>query len=120
MEESQVRSLEKVSRERIIYIINEFCDGNRMELARRADIGKSSISQYVNGTNAPGNITAAKIGAAFGIDPMWIMGFDVPMRKGSAADTSNDDMDLQIMELYKNLPEEKKRLVLDLIKNLGG
>lgn len=71
------KKIEEISRERVRYIIDNFCDGNRMEFSRRTGIGKSSISQYVNGTNAPGSITAAKIGEAFHLDPMWVMGFDV-------------------------------------------
>ena len=75
----KIKTIEQLSQERVRYIINEYCDGNRMEFSKRTGIGKSSISQYVNGTNAPGNITAAKIGDAFGLNPMWIMGFDAPM-----------------------------------------
>lgn len=118
MKESKVRNLEKISRERIIYIINTFCDGNRMELARRANIGKSSISQYVNGTNAPGNITAAKIGSAFGIDPMWVMGFDVPMERASNLE---EDMyklaeEKQILDLLSQMTDEEKKALYNYMK----
>ena len=115
MEENTLK-MESLSRERIIYIIDHFCGGNRMEFSKRAGIGKSSISQYVNGTNAPGNITASKIAAAFGVDPMWVMGFDVPMRKEDSSDIT--DLDRQIMEGFKLLPDDQKQFVLQIINNL--
>ena len=46
------------------------------DLANMTGINKASISQYVNGTNSPSNLTAAKLGKALGVSPMWLMGMD--------------------------------------------
>lgn len=116
------KDMENLSRERIIYIIDNFCGGNRMELARRTGIGKSSISQYVNGTNAPGNITASKIGNAFGLDPMWVMGFDVPMNKAEkklqelAEDKHDTDM---LLKYFGMLNDKGRELALVYVKSLS-
>lgn len=75
----KLREIRELSRQRVIYIIDNYCEGNRMDFCAKTGIGKSSVSQYVNGTNTLGNITASKIGEAFHINPMWVMGFDVPM-----------------------------------------
>ena len=109
------KDMEALSRERIIYIIDNFCGGNRMELARRAGIGKSSISQYVNGTNSPGSITASKIGNAFGLDPMWAMGFDVPMNKAEKKLQERAE-DKQITDLLSSMTREEKLDLLDYIR----
>jgi len=120
MEKLSIKVMEELSRKRIIYLLDTFCAGDRKEFADKVGIGKSSISQYVNGTNSPGNITAMKIGKAFGVDPMWVMGFDVPMNKADIAEKiSNMDLDLldlQIMELYKKLPVEKKKALIKLLE----
>ena len=50
-------------------------------MADKTGVAKASISQYVNGRNVPSNITARKICEPFGINPAWLMGFDVPMRE---------------------------------------
>ncbi len=68
------------SQERIIELINECCDGSQNEFAQRVGIGKSSVSQYVNGRNFPGNARAGEIAKAFDLNPLWVMGFDVPKR----------------------------------------
>lgn len=73
------------SMERIIELIEEFCgteaDRKQQAFADMCGVSKFSISQYVNGSNAPGNITAAKIANKCKVDPLWVMGFDVPKRK---------------------------------------
>ena len=49
------------------------------ELARLSGINKASVSQYLNGSHTPSNFSAAKMGPILGVNPVWLMGFDVPM-----------------------------------------
>ena len=49
------------------------------ELADKSGVSKSSISQYINGSHAPSNISSGKMGRVLDVNPMWLMGFDVPM-----------------------------------------
>ena len=75
---------EKQSRERINYLIANFCDGSQQRFCEKTRLNKSSVSQYVNGKNLPGNITSSKIAKVFNVNPAWIMGFDVPMNLPTA------------------------------------
>lgn len=60
-----------------------------VELAERTGINKASISQYVNGTHAPSNVSAGKMAPVLGgVNPVWLMGFDVP----KYLDTSSSDV----------------------------
>lgn len=70
---------ERRSRERINNLITTFCEGSQQRFSERTKLNKASVSQYVNGKNTPSNITASKIAKEFGVDPAWLMGFDVPM-----------------------------------------
>ncbi len=47
------------------------------ELADKSVVNKGSISLYMNGQGAPGNINAGKMAEVLGVNPMWLMGFDV-------------------------------------------
>ncbi|MBR1701907.1 MAG: helix-turn-helix domain-containing protein [Lachnospiraceae bacterium] len=49
------------------------------ELADRSHINKASISQYINGSHAPSNISSGKMASVLEVNPLWLMGFDVPM-----------------------------------------
>lgn len=61
------------------------------ELAEKSKVSKSSISQYVNGSHAPSNISAGKMGKVLGVEPLWLMGFDVSMKsKNSSPELASD------------------------------
>lgn len=51
------------------------------ELANESGVSKSSISQYLKGSHKPSNISSGKMAKVLGVDPLWLMGFDVPMKK---------------------------------------
>jgi len=72
-------TVELNSQKRIKQLIDTRCGGSQQIFADRVGIGKSSVSQYVNGTNFPTNVRAKQIADVFGVSPLWIMGFDVPM-----------------------------------------
>lgn len=48
-----------------------------VELSEKSGLGKSSISQYMNGSHSPSNISAGKMGKVLKVNPLWLMGFDV-------------------------------------------
>ncbi len=58
-----------------------------IELARLTNIGRSSISQYMNGTYVPSNLSSDKMASVLGVNPLWLMGFDVPMDRKAYATT---------------------------------
>lgn len=89
---------EKKSRERIIQLITDYCNGSQQEFADRVGIGKSSVSHYVKGQNFPTNVRAAEIARAFGLNPMWVMGFDAPKLSGIINENS-----LEVSGIEKDL-----------------
>lgn len=59
-----------------------------VELSEKSGLGKSSISQYMNGSHSPSNISAGKMGKVLKVNPLWLMGFDV----SKYLDTSSSDV----------------------------
>ncbi len=49
------------------------------ELSEKSGVSKASISQYINGSHTPSNISSGKIATVLNVNPLWLMGFDVPM-----------------------------------------
>lgn len=49
------------------------------ELANASGVSKASISQYLNGSHSPSNISSGKMAKVLNVNPVWLMGFDVPM-----------------------------------------
>ena len=51
------------------------------ELADKSGVGKASISQYLNGSHKPSNLSSGKMATVLNVNPVWLMGFDVPKQK---------------------------------------
>ena len=87
------------------------------ELADRSGIGKASISQYVNGSHAPGNVSAEKIGKILDVNPLWLMGFDVPKERQSNNNNKNE-VSSKIMQYYELLNDLGKHEAIKRVKEL--
>lgn len=80
-------------------------------------ITKSALSNYLHGTREPRQDQISKISDPYGVNPSWLMGYDVPMYLSN----ENDDLlkldkdEQGIISTFRNLDEESKRqLVLML------
>lgn len=92
--------------------MNHLLAANHMtatELSERSGVSKNSISQYVNGAHAPSTLNAAKIAKIFGVNPLWVMGYDV------AEVPSVED---EILRKLKKLSEQNKVRVLERVDAL--
>lgn len=78
---------------------------SQQELAEKTGIGKSSISQYCNGTNCPARDRAEVIGRVLNVNPVWLMGFEV---------VKDNDVIL-LVERIKALPKEDQDTFMRLI-----
>lgn len=99
------------------------------DIVNRTGIPKSSVSMYVAGTRTPKQDKIAIIANAYNINPVWLMGFDVPMEKekndaynlgATMADivTGSDEDMSEVMEYYSKiskLTKEQKECVYDFI-----
>lgn len=52
---------------------------NQADLCKRTGIKKASMSNYVNGNREPNRTALFQLSEPFGINPAWLMGYDVPM-----------------------------------------
>lgn len=88
----ELTEYEKNAKERIRFVVDQFCGGSQQKLADIADVNKGSVSQYLKGKNTPSTFTAEKICRPFGLDPVWLMGFDVPMIRPQTLHSDSGDM----------------------------
>lgn len=86
------------------------------ELADKSGVSKSSISQYVNGSHAPSNISSGKMGKILNVEPMWLMGFDVEMRKDISLKGAEEDIEL--LKKFSLLNSRDKAIVLNMIDSM--
>ena len=89
-------------------------------------LGKSDLSQFVNGKVKPGQSKLSILGMALGVNEGWLMGFDIPMERNEKADpeetvTSSEinPLDIQIAKLLLTLSDEKKAEALNYLRYLS-
>ncbi len=75
------------SQKRVTELVDRYFGGNKKDFAEAVGIHKASVTQYTNGSNAPGNVNAAKIAKYFNLNPLWVMGFDVEKEAENAPDS---------------------------------
>lgn len=109
----------EIARMRVKELIDERCGGSQQKFAELCNVRKNSVSQWVNGISAPGNMSAVQISRVFGVDPLWIMGEDVPKFKSNINMTVEmTNYEESMFHKYRALPFTQRKLVDDLIDTL--
>lgn len=115
-DKDMMMELQEACKKRIIYLINEYCDGSQQVFADKVKIGKTSVSQYVNGQNLPTNKRAGQIAQIFSVSPAWVMGFDVPMNK--PATELEAEPDAAFLARYKRLTKRDRAVIDQMVSSL--
>lgn len=72
------------------------------ELADRSGVSKASISQYVNGSHKPSNISAPKLAKVLKVNAMWLMGFDMDEEPAKPTYYFDDETAQKAQEIFEN------------------
>lgn len=90
------------------------------ELADKTGINKASISQYINGSHAPSNISAGKMAPYLHVSPLWLMGFDVDkiseIGNVEIVEKENEKKALELYEKYTKADPNIKAAIEALLK----
>lgn len=81
-----------------------------------ASLGKGAISQYCSDRAQPGQIMVLAIAEALGVDPAWVMGADVPMRRKLSEGLGAEASEFYVRFLKLN--ERDKAIVRAMIETL--
>ena len=86
------------------------------ELCTLAKIPKGSLSLYLSGAYSPKQDRLYIIAEILNVDPVWLMGYDVPMeREKNTPDkiqlTEGEEM---LLEMFRQIPEEQQRVFLEM------
>ena len=90
----------------------------QQELADKAGINKSFISHYVNGTHCPSNDKAQLLSEVLDVNPLWLMGLDDNMFKGSPTDLNKAEEEM--LSLFNSLSNVHQQAALDYLMFLNS
>ena len=88
------------------------------ELCEKTKIPKSAISQYLSGAFEPKQDRLHLIAKALDVDPVWLMGYDVPMKKEkiSTDELPLNDGEKELLQLFNRIPAESQQMLTELFK----
>lgn len=90
------------------------------ELCRRTKIATSAMSEYIKGLYDPKQDKIYIMAQALNVDPVWLMGFDVPMEKEdkkiSPHEPTLTEGEKVMLELFRQIPEDQQPVVLAMIR----
>lgn len=89
------------------------------ELCEKTKIPKSALSEYISGAYEPKQDRVFLIAQALDVDPVWLMGFDVPMEKEKKVPPHEPKLtegEEAMLELFRLVPEDQQKLVLQMIR----
>lgn len=86
------------------------------ELCTLAKIPKSSLSLYVNDAYEPKQDRLYKMAEVLGVDPVWLMGYDVPMEreKNTPDSIKLSEGEKILLELFRQIPQEQQQVFLEM------
>ncbi len=102
---------------RITFILN-LRGMKAQDLSYKTGINKASISQYVNGNHCPSNDKAQLMADVLKVNPLWLMGFDVPMVESDNSSGERTKLYNDLICRYSKLDDNAKNLVDNLIETL--
>ena len=94
------------------------------ELCQKTKIPKSAMSQYISGAFEPKQDRLYIIAQALNVDPVWLMGYDVPMEKKAQPENKKVPLteaelskgEQLVVELFRQIPEDRQPEALDLLR----
>lgn len=93
------------------------------DLCKITNIPKSALSLYISGAYEPKQDRVFLISQALRVDPVWLMGFDVPMERkiqSPVGEISVTEGEAMLLELFRRVPEDRQQLVLQMIRAALG
>lgn len=88
------------------------------DLCEITKIPKSAISEYLRGAYKPQQDRIFLMAKALDVDPVWLMGFDVPMEKEkeiSPGETTLTEGEKQLLQLFREIPVDRQPEALELL-----
>lgn len=86
----------------------------QIELSEKTGISKGSIHQYVTGYVEPKSDRIHLIAEALDVNPVWLIGVDVPMDREATYGKRSADL------LMNSLEDESTRQVIEIMDKLDG
>lgn len=104
----------KTSKDRLTELM-DFYGIRQVDICERTGIPTSAMSQYVSGARVPRQDKVAIISDAYGIDPAWLMGYDVPMFRKTHQQAESD---AHLMRKISRLSDRDRAVIERMVDSM--
>ena len=84
------------------------------ELARRLDVHRGSVSNWLNGRYQPNSKTTDRIAEILQVNTTWLLGYTAPVKRITFTEPQEDIVEA-IKLAYLNADEKTQRIVRELL-----
>jgi len=102
----------------------------QIDMARKTGISKGTLTKYVNGKMGMKQSRIEKIAEIYGVDPVWLLGLDVPKKKKAYCVIEQKSQTSLVREQtirygellakFDKLNDSDKQIIEDMIDRLNG
>lgn len=89
-------------------------DETTYSVARKLGMSAATISRYANGIMLPKLTTVYYLADIFYVNPVWLMGYDVPQSETVAAN-SITEQEKALLAFYRSASEERKQEIIQFV-----
>lgn len=99
--------------QRLSDLMSEFGE-TTYSVARKLGMSAATISRYMNGHMLPKLTTVYYLANIYNVNPVWLMGYDVPPSETAAATITEQEKAL--LAFYRSASEERKQEIIQFVK----
>ena len=93
----------------------------QIDISRETGIAKGTISNYLYGKYEPKPEAVAKIAKSLDVSDMWLMGYDVPMRRNKKlADYEDNPHELELHDYFETLETKEQKDIVEYVKAVSN
>lgn len=96
----------------ILDLAKPYCEKYKIKL------GKSDLSQFVNGKVEPGQWKLSILGMALNVSEAWLMGYDVPQKREKPIDINGNELSPDEIDLLKSLSKADRDIVFSVARQM--
>ena len=87
------------------------------ELCQKTKIPKSALSEYVKGLYDPKQDRLLILAEALNVDPVWLMGYDIPMENEDKKSSPHEELtegEWMLVKMFRQIPEVQQKSFLEM------
>ncbi len=93
----------------------------QIDISRETGIAKGTISNYLYGKYEPKPEAVAKLAESLNVSDMWLMGYDVPMKRSkNLTNYEENPHELELHDYFETLETKEQKEIVEYVKAVSN